>query len=98
MSRRNSLQVALVVCGAAIFSNCLCSPIGPLDSTVPATCRNNAALVVPQATDILFVIDNSPSMAANQVSVANELPTFVAALAQGAGVTNDFQVGVITTS
>ena len=49
------------------------------------------------STDILFVIDNSFSMAEEQAKVVAELNTFLSSLAN-APVQNDFQVGVITTA
>jgi hypothetical protein len=55
-------------------------------------------VVGPTRTDILFVIDNSNSMADEQDAIATELPAFVEQLRQGGGVAQEFRVGVITTS
>ncbi len=46
------------------------------------------------STDILFVIDNSCSMAEEQTNLANNFASFAAVLA---GADYDYQVGVITT-
>src|SRR4051812_49374454 len=74
------------------------SPVDQPDSTVPGQCQTTAPAITPQRTDILFVIDNSGSMAEEQQGVAVELPAFIDELRKGAGITQDFQVGVITTT
>jgi len=55
--------------------------------------------VVPGAvmTDILFVIDDSGSMADEQTNLQNNLASFITAL-RDSPVANDFQVAVTTTS
>lgn len=93
---RRTLAVAALAASCALLL--VCNPAGQRNSTVPANCQSTQPLIVPQQTDILFVIDNSGSMREEQAGVAAELPAFVSALQQGAGVENDFQVGVITTS
>jgi hypothetical protein len=67
-------------------------------STLPGRCQAEAPRVSTQKTDILFVIDNSGSMAEEQDAIATELPAFLDELRQGGGVEQDFRVGVITTS
>jgi hypothetical protein len=57
-----------------------------------------APAIQPAKLDILFVVDNSGSMAANQQRVATDLPVFVAELQKSGGVANSFRVGVTTTS
>ncbi len=74
------------------------SPVDEPNSTVPGQCQTSAPGVEPQRTDILFVIDNSGSMVEEQASIASELPAFIDELKKGAGVAQDFQVGVITVS
>jgi hypothetical protein len=100
LSRRTSLVFrtgALLVWAG--WSGCLCtSPIGGSGGTVPGKCSDNAPRVDIQKTDILFVVDNSGSMAAKQNQVATDLPAFVQTLQQGAGVQQDFQIGLVTTS
>jgi hypothetical protein len=81
---------------ACVFIACG-SPVGDQDWVVPGQCSLVAPAVAPQRTDILFVIDNSGSMKEEQEEVAERLPNFVAELQQGAGVAQDFQVGVIST-
>jgi len=73
-----------------------CSVGGAPDGVV-ADCTTRMALPPAVQTDILFVIDDSGSMAEEQEKVASELEGFVSALATGP-VTNDFRVGVVTTA
>ncbi len=49
-------------------------------------------------TDILFVVDNSGSMAPIQQRVATDIPVFVEELQKSGGVANNFRVAVTTTS
>lgn len=74
------------------------SPVDQPGSTVPGQCQADAPTIATQKTDVLFVIDNSGSMAEEQAAIATELPAFVSELRQGGGVAQDFRVGVITTS
>lgn len=74
------------------------SPVDQPGSKVPGSCQVEAPLVEPLKTDILFVVDNSNSMTEEQAGVATELPAFIAELRKGAGLEQDFQVGLITTS
>ncbi len=73
------------------------SPVDDPNSTVPGRCSIEAPIIEASKTDILFVIDNSKSMAEEQQAVAKELESFVTAL-QNSPVKQDFQVGVITTA
>jgi hypothetical protein len=74
------------------------SPASVPGSGVPTQCQQQAPAIQPVKTDILFVVDNSGSMAANQKKVATDLPVFVAELQKSGGVINSFRVGVTTTS
>jgi hypothetical protein len=74
------------------------SPVDAPGSSVPGSCQSEAPVIGPQKTDVLFVIDNSGSMAEEQSGIATELPAFVEQLRQGGGVAQDFRVGVISTS
>jgi hypothetical protein len=75
----------------------VCSPVDRAGTTVPGQCQDEPPLILPQTTDILFVVDNSGSMREEQQAVAQELAAFVDELQKGGGITQDFQVGVITT-
>lgn len=90
---QSSVLWAVVLWGAACTS-----PVEVPGSTLPGRCEAEAPLVATQKTDILFVIDNSGSMAEEQEAIARELPAFLDELRRGGGVEQDFRVGVITTS
>jgi hypothetical protein len=91
------LLAALAGAGAGLWGGCS-SPVDEPGSTIPGTCESEAPIIPVQKTDILFVIDNSGSMEEEQEGIARELPTFIAELKEGAGLAQDFRVGVITTS
>jgi hypothetical protein len=74
------------------------SPASTPGTGVPSQCEQVAPAIQPVKTDILFVVDNSGSMAANQKRVATDLPVFVAELQKSGGVVNSFRVGLTTTS
>ncbi|MFL5354353.1 VWA domain-containing protein [Archangium sp.] len=74
------------------------SPVEAPGSTLPGRCQVEPPLISAQKTDLLFVIDNSGSMAEEQAAIATELPAFLDELQRGNGVEQDFRVGVITTS
>jgi hypothetical protein len=90
---RSSALMAVALWGAACTS-----PVDEPGSTLPGRCQAEAPLISAQKTDILFVIDNSGSMAEEQAAIATELPAFLEELGKGNGVEQDFRVGVITTS
>jgi len=50
-----------------------------------------------QKVDFLFVIDNSGSMADNQVSLANNFPTFIDGIQATLEDVEEYQVGVVTS-
>ena len=90
---RSSVLLAVALWGVACHS-----PVDQPGSTVPGRCQAEAPVISAQKTDILFVIDNSGSMAEEQAAVATELPAFLDELQRGNDVAQDFRVGVITTS
>lgn len=74
------------------------SPASTPGTGVPTQCEQQAPAIQGVKTDILFVVDNSGSMAANQQRVATDLPVFVSELQKSGGVANSFRVGLTTTS
>jgi hypothetical protein len=93
--------LGLLVAAGPGCNGCLGWPTSPADtqgSTLPHSCQVQAPLARPQRLEILFVIDNSGSMAPSQAAVARELTAFVETIRQGGGVPQDFRVGVVTTS
>jgi hypothetical protein len=74
------------------------SPATVPGTGVPTQCVQQAPAIKAVKTDILFVVDNSGSMAANQQRVATDLPVFIAELQKSGGVAYSFRVGLTTTS
>ena len=90
---RTSALLAVTSWGVACTT-----PVDAPGSTLPGRCQAEAPLISAQKTDLLFVIDNSGSMAEEQEAIATELPAFLEELRRGESVEQDFRVGVITTS
>ena len=67
------------------------------DATPDATARPDAGPPLPNAVDVLFVIDNSGSMQEEQNSLANNFFGFVNALEAAAGERPSLHLGVIST-
>ena len=74
------------------------SPASQPGTGVPTQCEQQAPILQAVKTDILFVVDNSGSMAPIQQRVATDIPVFVAELQKSGGIINSFRVGVTTTS
>ncbi len=80
---------------AALLSIAGC---GWLDTPPPNAVTTCGTLgVAPAKTDILFVVDDSASMAEEQQILADNFQTFIARLAS-LPIANDFQIGITTTS
>jgi len=96
---RAPIPARFVLLAAMLSAMTACdSPVDRPGSTLPGQCQAETPVILPKRTDILFVIDNSGSMAEEQEAIATELPAFVEQLRQGGGVSQEFRVGVITTS
>lgn len=76
---------------------CKTSPVDNPANGLPGTCQTQQPAIAPPKLDILFVIDNSNSMAEEQAGVATELTAFIEELKKGGGVPSDFNIGVVTT-
>lgn len=85
---------AMLYAALAVLPGCACD-------TVPASAVQDcqAAQVLPDKvqTDILFVIDDSGSMSANQANLVANLGVFIDTLA-ASPVQNEFRIGVTNTS
>ncbi|MFY0523091.1 hypothetical protein ACN28I_07815 [Archangium gephyra] len=66
---RSSALLAIALWGVACTT-----PVEEPGSTLPGRCQVDAPLISAQKTDLLFVIDNSGSMAEEQAAIATELP------------------------
>ena len=95
---KHPIQSSALLAAVALWGVACTSPVEEPGSTLPGRCQAEAPRISTQKTDILFVIDNSGSMAEEQEAIARELPAFLSELRQGGGVDQDFRVGVITTS
>jgi hypothetical protein len=86
--------ITLLCAVLAVLPGCACD-------TVPASALQDcqAAQVLPDKvqTDILFVVDDSGSMADNQANLAANLGAFINTLA-ASPVQNEFRIGVTNTS
>ncbi len=93
------LFAVAMIAFASSCSGCFgCVPPGIGDGgNLPSSCVVNALVPEPQKLDVLFVIDNSSSMKEEQEGVARELTGFIEELKKGGGVTQDFNIGVITS-
>lgn len=105
MRRRMSLVFGTLLSAVAL-GGCYESTVLPGDGAV----RIDSGLVPdtpppppppppPRTTqlDLLFVVDNSNSMAEEQASLAAELPTLLSALTSGERAFDSIQLGVVTT-
>ena len=89
---RNALARGMAAAAALACAACGSAPPG-------AVTKCDTTALVPGAvkTDILFVVDDSGSMAAEQANLATNFQVFIDALA-ASPVKNDFQIGITTTS
>ncbi|EPX56840.1 putative lipoprotein [Cystobacter fuscus DSM 2262] len=94
---RHSIPLSALL-ALTLWSGGCSTPVDAPGSTLPGTCQANAPILSAQKTDLLFVIDNSASMAEEQAAIATELPAFLEELRRDNGLEQDFRVGVITTS
>jgi len=85
-----------MVRGMASAAALVCVACGSAPSGAVTKCQSTIALR-PVQTDILFVVDDSGSMAVEQANLATNFKAFIDALA-ASPVKNDFQIGITTTS
>jgi len=79
---------------------CNHKPVELTDGSVPhhKTAVADATIQPPSALDLLFVVDNSASMAAEQNALATSFPVMLDAITKAAGTQPDLHVGVISTN
>ena len=105
MKRLVSLVCALAACGDPPKKKSVDAPVAidaAADSAAdaPATVTGEVALVpaVPNLdVDILFLVDDSPSMLDKQTNVKAAFPSFTTALAGPSGVLPNLHIGVVTS-
>ena len=74
-----------------------CAACGSAPPGAVTKCATTAVVPGAVKTDILFVVDDSGSMAVEQANLAANFKAFIDALA-ASPVKNDFQIGITTTS
>lgn len=89
MTRVTAVAVSVVLAGCGAFDS--------VPSGAVTECQLERPVPGAVKTDILFVVDDSGSMAAEQANLATSFDAFIQALAASA-VKDDFQIGVTTTS
>ncbi len=82
---------------AVALAAALCASCDSVPEAAVTTCKQGLVLPGAVKTDILFVVDDSGSMAAAQTNLAASFQAFIDRLASSP-VKNDFQIGVTTTS
>jgi len=85
----------LALLGLLALGGCLGCDSVPPDAVT--RCDQGTLLPATVQTDILFVVDDSGSMAAEQTRLANAFSDFIAQLS-ASPVQNDFQIGITTTA
>lgn len=94
------MQDRIALRGAAAAALVAVAGCGGLDKAPAAAtlkCGQSVDIPTRVETDILFVVDDSGSMAAEQSRLATAFSSFITALS-ATPVQNDFQIGVTTTS
>ena len=92
---RVSLLVATAVALPALAA-CLEHPLKQVEYEKTSVDDDNIALTVNKDVDILFVVDNSGSMAEEQATLAANFPSFVGVLEEE-NVKANYRIGVTTT-
>jgi hypothetical protein len=82
---------------AALVSLAGCGGCDSVPADALTSCQQAAIIPAKVETDILFVVDDSGSMAAEQSLLATAFTDFITRLSS-TPVQNDFQIGVTTTS
>ena len=78
MSRAfNCSRLALVAGTAMALTACLDHPLKPVEYDKSEEAENTVAIAINKDVDILFVIDNSGSMAEEQQRVAENFEAFI---------------------
>jgi len=92
--RPTTTAFTLLCAAAAVLHGCACDTV---PNSAITDCSQKSVLPGAAKTDILFVIDDSGSMARAQANLAANFQAFVDRLV-ASPVKNDFQIGVTTTS
>ncbi len=95
MSTRHLLRLA-PACAALLLAGCLDHPLKPVDYEKAQVDDNSFPIAVNKDVDILFVIDNSGSMAEEQALLSANFAAFIDVL-EAPDVKANYRIGVTTT-
>ena len=90
------ITTALALCSAALLTGCNDHPLKEVDLTRNVQTIVDVDIAPLRNVDILFVIDNSGSMAAEQANLARNLAPFIETL-EREDVAADYRIAVTTT-
>ena len=94
MTNENLWRSVAVLAALALLPRCTCDTV---PSSAVTHCDAAQIGIGAAQTDILFVVDDSGSMAVEQTNIASNFSAFINQLA-ASPVKNDFQIGITTTS
>ena len=95
---RRLLLPSLVLAAAAVLSGCPdrdVTEVNPIQDNVDTKL---IPVTLNRDLDILFVIDNSGSMAGEQASLAANFPTFISVLQQIEGGLPNVHIGIVSSN
>jgi hypothetical protein len=95
--RRGTARTLAALAGLALLGGTGCGGCDQLPAQALTSCDMGTIVPAKVQTDILFVVDDSGSMAAEQARLGTAFNTFITQLSSSP-VVNDFQVAVTTTS
>jgi len=97
MSRAFSCSRLSIAAGTALMlSACLDHPLKPVEYDKSEEAENTVAIAINKDVDILFVIDNSGSMAEEQALLSQNFASFIGVL-EADDVAANYRLGITTT-
>ena len=97
MSRAFSCSRLSIAAGTALMlSACLDHPLKPVEYDKSEEAENTVAIAINKDVDILFVIDNSGSMAEEQALLSENFAAFIGVL-EAEDVSANYRLGITTT-
>jgi len=94
--RRSSWGVG-AVWSSLVMMACNDHPLAPVDAVLTSATRTTVTLPARQKLDLLFVVDNSGSMAQEQANLTRNFGTLSRFLFDELGASSDFRIAVIST-
>ncbi len=97
MSRAFSCSRLSIAAGTALMlSACLDHPLKPVEYDKSEEAENTVSIAINKDVDILFVIDNSGSMAEEQALLSQNFASFIGVL-EAEDVSANYRLGITTT-